>query len=78
MPLAAKAGYQSANLPQVIRMMVAKSTDLARNPDDTIRARAKRGRPPKSPARARRPKRPAPTKPSAPSVAPAAPAPAPA
>ena len=56
--LANRAGYKSANLPQVIRMMVAKARDLRRNGDDTIAKKGKPGRPPKRIARtsSRRPK----------------------
>ncbi len=43
--LAARAGYKSANLPQVIRLMVGKAADLKRNPDDTIQAKRGPGRP---------------------------------
>lgn len=43
--LAANAGYKSANLPQVIRLMVGKANDLKRNPDDTITKKGKAGRP---------------------------------
>lgn len=49
--LAAKAGYQSGNLPQVIRLMVGKAKDLKRNPDDTIAKLGKPGRPAKQAAR---------------------------
>ncbi len=43
--LAGKAGYESRNMPQVIRLMVGKSPDLLRRPDDTIAAKGRVGRP---------------------------------
>lgn len=49
--LARKAGYQSGNLKQVIRLMVGKANDLKRNPDDTIQ---KKGKPGPKPGKGRR------------------------
>ncbi len=41
---AKKAGYKSANLEQVIRLMVGKAKDLDRKADDTIVKNSKAGK----------------------------------